>query len=49
VVAADFTMAEVNPALTRFVDSHKASLAEAHALTEASGRGLAGELTTAAA
>jgi FMN-dependent NADH-azoreductase len=49
VITPELTLAEVNPALAEFIDVHKASLAEAHAGADSTGRDLARQLATVAA
>lgn len=49
VITPELTLAEVVPALAQFIDTHKASLAEAHAGADSTGRDLARQVAAAAA
>jgi FMN-dependent NADH-azoreductase len=49
VITPELTLAEVVPQLAEFIDIHKASLAEAHAGADTTGRELARQLATVAA
>lgn len=44
VITPELTLAEVNPALAQFIESHRASLAEAHDTAATAARELAGQL-----
>jgi FMN-dependent NADH-azoreductase len=49
VITPELTLAEVVPAMAELIDTHKASLSEAHTGAETAGRDLARQLTTVAA
>lgn len=49
VISPELTLAEVVPELAQFIDTHKASLAEAHADAASTGRDLARQLGAVAA